>query len=449
MPRAMTEDPENPDIAGRSRRTGPRAIVLGLDHPRSVAAVHSLARAGVPVIGVDHERDAVGFASRRLASKFLISREPEEALAFLESLGRNGGGVLMPTNDHYNILVSKNLDRLSERFSLTTPPWETLLSLMDISRCYAMARELGIRTPAFFKPETEEDLASVLSGLDLERHEYLLKTMPGSVPANAAKGRNTRVAGMDRETIERECREIFSRAGEFPAIAEVLGGTADRCIGVCMMVDRDHEAVLSYVIRRLRLHTYTKGGRFVHPYEMGANVYCQTIHDEEAEEAAKRLVRRARYSGPMAMEFRRDPADESLVLIKADPRFVRATNLSGAIGMDLPLAVYRAGAGLPVAPGRSYPDGVGWVWLTAYLTTLWENRGDRSLRQELFSLARNLRGVKAVAYLDPRDPWPFLVSLGRWTRQWWTYRIQGLLRRLTGRLTPPAAVPASDSPHRG
>jgi predicted ATP-grasp superfamily ATP-dependent carboligase len=433
----------------RYRRGDPRAIVLGLEHPRSVAAVHSLARAGIPVIGVDHDRDAVGFASRRLTSKYLIDREPEKALAFLESLGWDGGGVLMPTNDHYIILVARNLGRLSEHFALTTPPWETLLSLMDISRCYAMAREVGIRTPGFFKPENEEDLGRILSSLDLERHEYLLKTMPGSVPADTAKGRNTRVAGRDRETIERECREIFSRAGEFPAIAEVLGGTADRCIGVCMMVDRNHETVLSYSIRRLRLHTYSKGGRFVHPYEMGANVYCQSIHDEEAEEAAKRLVRRARYYGPMAMEFRRDPADESLVLIKADPRFVRATNLSAAIGMDLPLAVYRVFAGRPVAGGRSYPDGVGWIWFTAYLTTLWENRADRSLRQELFSLVKNLRKVRAVAYLDLRDPWPFLVSLRRWTWQWWTYRIHGLLRRLGNRLRPPIAVPASDQRREG
>ena len=29
-------------------------------------------------------------------------------------------------------------------------------------------------------------------------------------------------------------------------------------------------------------------------------------------------------------------------------------------------------------------------------------------------LTRNLRRIKAVAYFDPRDPWPFLVSLKRW-----------------------------------
>jgi D-aspartate ligase len=418
-----------------------RAVVLGLDHPRSVAAVHSLGRAGIPVVGVDHLPDAVGFHSRRLASKHLVGASPAEALEFLESLGRNGGGVLMPTSDHYVILVSKNLDRLGRHFSLLMPPWKTLLSLMDISQCYSMARELGIRTPEFFKPETEEEFSRALTSLDLERHEYLLKTMPGSVPANPAKLRNTKVAGRDRETVERECREIFSRAGEFPAIAEVLGGTADRCIGVCMLVGRNHEAILTYSIRRLKLHTYTKGGRFVHPYEMGANVYCQTIHDEEAEDAAKRLMRQAGYCGPMALEFRRDPADEGLVLIKADPRFVRATALSAAIGMDLPLAAYRAAVGEPVRAASSYPDGVAWIWLSAYLTTLWENRRERSLRRELFDLLRTLRRVRTMAFFDWRDPWPFLVDLGRWSWQWWTWRFQGLRRRLAGLLKPAVRLP--------
>lgn len=440
----MEEETQTAAFGDQYRRGDPRAVVLGLEHPRSAAAVASLGRAGIPVIGVDHDPDAVGFHSRRLTSKFLIDGDPENTLAFLESLGRDGGGVLIPTNDRYNILVSKNLGRLSERFSLMTPPWETLLPLMDITRCYAMAREVGIRTPRCFKPENEQDLGRILSELDLERHEYLLKTMPGSVSANPATLRNTSVAGMDRGSIERECREIFSRAGEFPAIAEVLGGTADRCIGVNMMVDRNHEAVLSYSIRRLRLHTYSKGGRFVHPYEMGANVYCQTIHDEEAEEAARRLVRRARYLGPIALEFRRDPADESLVLIKADPRFVRATGLSAAIGLDLPLAVYRAASGRPVAAGHSYPDGVGWMWLTAYLTTLWDNRSHRSLRQELFSLIRDLRRVRAIAYLDLRDPLPFLVSLQEWLREWCTFRIQGQRHRFSNWLRPPISVPDSE-----
>jgi predicted ATP-grasp superfamily ATP-dependent carboligase len=410
-------------------RDRPRAIVLGIEHPRGVAAIQSLGRDGVPVIGVDHDPTALGFFSRHLKAKFLIEKNAEKTLAFLEEMGRDGGGMLMPTNDDYLILVSKNHERLSRHFVLTTPPWDSLAPLMDVARCFQMAREVGIRTPNFFKPESEADMRNVVANLDLARHEYMMKTMPGTAPADARTGRFTRVAPEDRESIERECLSIFARAGEFPTIMQVVPGAADRCIGVCMAVGPDHESAVTYSVRRLRLHTYSKGGRFVHPYEMGANVFCESIHDEEASEAAKRLVRRAGYYGPMAVEFRRDPTDESLVLIKADPRYVRATGLSTAIGLDLPRAVHGAFSGRPAVPAPSYPDGVAWIWLTSYLETLWNKRSDRSLRRELFALWKNLRRIKAVAYLDRSDLGPFLVSLRRCGRDWMRYRMTGLRRR--------------------
>ena len=120
-----------------------RAIILGIEHPRAVAAIQSLGRAGIPVIGVDHDPTALGFFSRYLKAKFLIEKHPAKTLALLEELGRDGG-MLMPTNDDYLILVSKNHERLSRCFVLTTPPWASLAPLMDIARCFRMAREVGI-----------------------------------------------------------------------------------------------------------------------------------------------------------------------------------------------------------------------------------------------------------------------------------------------------------------
>lgn len=405
-----------------------RVIILGIEHPRGVAAIQSLGRAGIPVVGVDHDPTAVGFHSRYLTEKILVEKSPGKALALLEELA-GGGGMLMATNDDYLMLVAKNHERLSRHFVLTTPPWETLAPLMDVSRCYRMAREIGIRTPNFFKPQTEAELRTVVAGLDLERHEFLLKTTPGTAPADERTGRYTRVAAEDPEGIERACLSIFARAGEFPTIMQVVPGTADRCTGVCMAVGPDHESRATYSVRRLKLHTYSKGGRFVHPYEMGANVFCESRHDAEAIDAAARFVRRAGYYGPIALEFRRDPTDESLVLIKADVRFVRATNLSTAIGLDLPTAVHGAFSGRPAPPPRSYPDGVAWVWLSAYLETLWNKRSDRSLRRELFALFKNLRRIRAAAFLDRRDLRPFLVSLRRCGRDWLRWRVSGLKRR--------------------
>lgn len=423
------------------------AVVLGVEHPRALAAIRSLGRAGIPLVAVDHQVSA-GFCSRYLGARHLIGNDSDEALAALDALARKGGGVLIPTSDRYLVLVGKNSDRLSRSFVLTTPPWEVLGRVLTQPECYAIAREAGIATPRFFQPRDADGLDEVVAALDLDHHEYLLKTMPGTQPADARTGRFTKVAAADPAAVRRQCLEIFGRTGGFPMIVEVVPGEADRCIGVTMVVDRQHEAVISYCVRRLKLHTYSRSGRFVHPYELGANVFCESIRDLEAIEAARSFVRHARYYGAITVEFRRDPADR-LVLIKADPRLVRATSLSTALGLDVPTTLYRVAVAGGPAPRRTYPEGVAWMWLTAYLSTLWRNRSDHPVRRELLNLPRNLRRVKAFAHLDARDPVPFLVHAAGWVAQPvhpWAAR---LIRALKGRIRGPRARPASpESPGR-
>lgn len=382
-----------------------------------MAAIGSLGQAGIPTVGLDHLTAARGFYSRYLKQKFRISADPEEALAFLTWLGERGGGVLMATNDQYIIFVAKNYDRLAKHFVLTTPPWDILSRLMDQSQCYTIARECGVKTPPFFKPRDEAEMRTIVSKLDLDNHAYLLKTMPGTVPADPRTGRFTKVAGSDPEAIQGNCLAIFSRLREFPMIVQVVPGEADHCIGVSMVVDRNHEPVLAYSIRRLKLYTYSRSGGFVHPYELGANVYCESVRDDEASDAAKRFVRQAQYSGVITVEFRRDSRNGSLTLIKTDPRFVRATSLSTALGLDVPTALYQVFTNGRMEAADNYAEGVAWIWPIPYLKTLWVNRSNRPVRRELFALLRRFHRIKALAFWHPRDPLPFLIGLGLWGRE--------------------------------
>jgi predicted ATP-grasp superfamily ATP-dependent carboligase len=401
--------------AGGERRASKLpAIVLGVEHPRGVAVVRSLARAGIPVIAIDHVARPLGFHSRHVSRSGQVSADPAAALRFLERLGQEGGGVLIATNDHYLVLVAQNHDRLARAFVLTTPRWEVLEALMARARAYEIARAARIAVPVSFEPGSVAEMRKVVAGLDLAHRHYLLKTrVDRGHPADLETKRFTKVAGPDTAAIERSCLEIFARAGEWPSLEEVVPAEADRCIGVAMVVDRNHEPVLSYCVRRLKLFTYSRGGDFVHPYELGANVYCESVHDSEASDAAARFVKQARYSGPITVEFRRSSVDDRLTFIKADPRVVRATALSTALGLDVPLAIYRAALGRAADAAASYPDHRAWIWLNPYVRTLWRHRGNQVVRQELVNLARNFRNIKAEAYLDWRDPKPFLMELAR------------------------------------
>ena len=421
-------------FAGEREAPNPRAVVLGVEHPRGVAVVRSLARAKVPVVGIDHVANAKGLRSSCASQSLRVGADTAEQLALLDRLGEDGGGVLIATNDHYLVLVAQNHERLARNFILTTPRWEILEALMDRAQAYAIARRAGIAVPVSFAPGDGAALREVVAGLDLANRHYLLKTrVDRGHPADLKSRRYTKVAGPDPATIETSCLEIFARAGVLPTIEEVVPAEADRCIGVAMVVGHDHEPVLSYCVRRLKLFTYSRGGGFVHPYELGANVYCESVHDPEASDAAARFVKEAGYAGPITVEFRRSSLDDRLTFIKADPRVVRATALSKALGLDVPRAIYRVALGRTVAAPDGYPDHYAWLWLAPYLATLWRNRRNAAVRHELFSLVRNLRNLKAEAYLDWRDPVPFLMDwVGLARRQ--TRRLAGRGRRPAGKL---------------
>jgi predicted ATP-grasp superfamily ATP-dependent carboligase len=214
------------------------------------------------------------------------------------------------------------------------------------------------------------------------------------------------------------CLEIASRTGQLPIIVEVVPERSDRCIGVTLVVDQHYTPVRAYCVRRLQLYPYFLGRQFVHPYELGANVHCESVIDDEAVEAATRLVRHARFHGVITVEFRRDPTDGSLKLIKTDPRVVRATALSTALNLDVPTTLYDVFSGRPVRSAGVYQERIGWLWPTWYLETLWHNRRRAALAAQLLALARDIWKVRTFAYLSLRDPFPALVDGWRMGQKW-------------------------------
>jgi D-aspartate ligase len=416
------------DLPDRRSDRPLRAIVLGINgHPRSIAAVRSLARAGIPLVGVKTPSVTQECYSRYMRHPFVVEPRADELLPFLESLAPEGG-VLFPVYDPFIRLVSMHAEVLSKRFLLTVQPWEILSRVMEHERLYGIAQQAGLNTPAFAKPRDEAELRSIIASLDLANREYLLKTVPAVGPAELKSGRATKVAGSDPAEIYASCTEIHSRLGEYPLIVEVVPGEANQCYAITMVVDREQTPRLTYCTQRLKLQLYSRGG-FVHPYELGSNVYCESVRDDEAIEAATRLVQAIGYCGLITLEFRRDPRDQKLILIKADPRVVRATSISTALGMDTPTALYRLAVDGRFEAPKSYPLGVGWLWETSLLETLWDNRDSQSLRHEIAGVARNFKRIEAFAHFSLEDPLPFIMHAQWRTRAWIWDRIRGITRR--------------------
>lgn len=386
----------------------PPAVILGLGHPRQTAYVKSLSRSGVLVHAMHTER-SVYTSSRRLSGFHLLDEDPHSQLDCIENLGsRLGRGFLVPTNDDNVALVAQNLERLSKHFLIPLPDWEVIAGIFDRSTCYAKASATGIKVPRYWVPTSDAGLADVVAALEPANSDYIIKT-PSilSAPANETAIRLTKAAPKQNRDILASCEDLRRRTGVYPMIQEVIPGGADSAVGVTMIVSKTGDVVLAYCVRRLRLSSYRIDAGYVHPYELGSVVWCETTHDDEAVEAARELVRAFRYFGQITVEFRRDSRDGSLHLMKVEPRPVRATSLSSAIGMDIPTILYRVFLGENVTVPKEYPDGVGWLWTMAYGKSLFYNQHRN--RRDILRVLRGFNSIKAFAedYADP-------VPLIRW-----------------------------------
>jgi len=413
----------------------PRVIVLGADHPSALGIIQSLGPIGVPAVAIDTSPDARGFASRWVEERHVVGPRLEDSWTLLERL-RPGGGLLMATDDHYLTAIARRAESLAESFVVPVPGWDIMGPLLRRPCQLDLARAAGLRVPRYWTFADAGEMDAALAELDPQR-QYLVCRDDFSRPCvvDATWGLSVTVSGPGIATIRRDCHDVLARTGQLPVVTEIVPGASEEAVGVVALVDRSHDVVLAYCQRRRPLRSVRTGDAFVHPYHVGWAARCESTHDPEAEEAARALVRHARYHGVALVEFRRDARDGGLVFVKLDMRVDRAIALSAVLGRDIVRATWELFAlGTRSAAPASYADGRSWLWLSRSLTDVARNRTRVVLGRELVDLLTSVRHASAVAYLGRGDSRPFVTDLGRWAGGWtrrgrtWMGRRLGVLK---------------------
>jgi len=104
----------------------PAVILLGVSgHPRAIAAIRSLGRAGIRVIGVERDDVTQRAFSRHLHTRVGVNPTPEALVPFLET--QSGHPVVIALDDDYLITVSKHAESLARWVVPTMPRWDRLM----------------------------------------------------------------------------------------------------------------------------------------------------------------------------------------------------------------------------------------------------------------------------------------------------------------------------------
>lgn len=417
--------PSRPSLDAPEARTKTRAIpalVLG-GEANALAAVRSLARAGVPVF-IANQPGAPVQSSRY--GKWLPMPPAGSILEAWTSflLGRESdflaGAVLLACCDPALEILARHRTALAQKFKLDMVNPEAQVAMLDKVRTYQIAAAAGVATPRFWILSPDQDLRALDSQLP-----YPLIVKPSNTHLFRRHfGKKFIIAG-DFAQLDEACARVRG-LGLGVMLVEFIPGPDDRLCSYYTYLDDDDRPLFHFTKRVLRRY----------PAILGGGCYHITDWNPEVRDAGLAFFRAARLRGLGNVEFKRDPRDGRLKLIECNARLTEATSLVIAAGLDLPRFIYNRLTGGPPVPLDSYRSGLR-LWYP-----LEDFHAFRQLHREgQLSWARYLASI-AHRHTYPlfqwTDPWPAVVRAFRRFKEAAARR----LRRWRGR-GPAGGSPAS------
>ncbi|HEV2395493.1 MAG TPA: hypothetical protein VGS27_00945 [Candidatus Sulfotelmatobacter sp.] len=372
------------------------AVVVGGEHP-GLGIARSLGRRGIPVCVIDDQYSISQFSkyvSRVIRVKDL--RDENQTVESVLEIGRQldlKGWILYPTRDETVAAFSRNRERLSEIFRVTTPVWDCAKWAWDKKNTYEKAEALGIPVPRTFNPKCEADLTPLFGRLPLALKPAVKENF---FYATGAKAWRAETSDQLVDVFRRAAKQI--RPEEI-LIQEIIPGDGLCQYSYCAFF-RDGAAQSTLVARRIRQH----------PREFGrAATYVETVDSPEVEELSARFLRDIDYYGLVEIEFKRDPRDGQLKLLDVNARTWGFHCLGAAAGVDFPYLLYADQIGQDVAQCSAKP-GVGWLRLITDIPTSGVGILTRDLSLQAYW--QSIRRTRVESVFCVGDPIPSLAEWG-------------------------------------
>jgi D-aspartate ligase len=367
------------------------ALVLGADY-RGLGVVRSLGRRGIPVWVLTQPGETLAAHSRFARRSLRLPAEPDARVDALLALGDEiAGWALVPTTDEDAALVARNSDRLSARYTLTSPDWESLRWAYDKRWTYRLGDACGLACPWTAQPRDREELAS----LDVP-FPAIIK------PAVKTDFNRLTAAKAWRVDDRRELLERYDEACELVdpevlLVQELVPGDGGQYSHAALC--RGGEPLATITARRTRQY----------PADFGrASTFVETIDDPGPAIQSAELFARMGLTGLAEVEFKRDERDGRLKLLDINPRVWGWHTLGAAAGVDFPYLLWRlvSGEHVPRVHARA---GVRWLRLSTDLPSAVAEVARR--RMSAGAYLRSLQGPRESAIGSRDDPLPGLLEL--------------------------------------
>jgi D-aspartate ligase len=394
----------------------PAVLVGGQASTLSVA--RGLARAGVEVVVVADARTSPVRRSRSCRRFVHVASGPDVQDRWLERLIELEPGVILPCTDEALQLIACRRADLVEHGHLVYDCNDNLaLAMLNKEQTYALARKVGIRAPRTASVPDAAALGPAVEGIGFP---CALK------PVSPVEFR--RVHGLGRKLFLThsfaELKTAFaetSASGLEMLLTEIVPGPDDAVWAYTTYVGPDRRPLFDCSRRKLRQW----------PPHFGIGCYHITQRDDDVIEEGRRFVEQVGLRGFAAVELKRDARDGGLVLIECNQRFVNASELLFAAGVNVALIAYEQTAGRTPPPQPEFREGVRLLFLVEDARSFLELRrgGELSTAAWLRSLLHRQR--LPVFSID--DPLPSLYTNTALIAGIVGRRVKGVAARVRGR----------------
>lgn len=309
----------------------------------------------IPTMVLTWNPEEVTLKSRFCRNKRVIAPPTDEtnALRDLEEVGRAfpQRPVLYYGTDDLLLLLSRNRERLSSYYLFRLPPADLVECLVDKNRFCDLARDNDILVPKTITVVPGVEFADIADALVFPA-VFKPNTHIGWMKDQSAGGGKPRKALRANTPDEAEhLFRIVSRRSPSFVIQRCIEGGEDQIYSYHAYVDGLGCSLGEFVGKKIR--TY--------PMEAGVSTYLELVKAPDIIELGREIIAKLGLSGPMKLDFKKDPNDGRYYLLEINPRFTLWNYLGAACGVNLPELAYADLMGELRQNVREYRTGVRWL----------------------------------------------------------------------------------------
>lgn len=322
------------------------AIVIE-GHVQGLSNVRALGEMGVPVYVVD-QRKCIASRSKYCRKFFQCPAfESDQFASFLIELAAQEklqNWILLPSNDHAVMTLSRNKDELGKIFRVVTPNWDIVQNVYDKVRLLAIAEQEGVPSPRIYTLNAE------------------LETEPeGIIYPVITKGRfglsfyksTGKKAFLSNDWLE--LRDHLNWIQKRLPLEETFTQELIPYDGTNKTISCTAFSIDGVV------KTHWSGIKLrEHPLQFGTATFAKSIYAPECLQHTEKILKHLNYTGVCEVEYLQDPRDGEYRLIEINARTWLWVGLARACGVDYAKILYEYGCGKPFVYVKNYPSEVYW-----------------------------------------------------------------------------------------